>query len=296
MLSKKENALRFEHLNSLSTTQLEEILCRDAEELESDNEGVVFAVLSILQEREKENPTREPIDVTAAWQKFQKYYNTPDGENDSLYGVGEDATIKKKNRGKGNKATVISRVVAIAAMLCLVFTLVTPAFGMENIFTLLAQWKDSLFSFLYQDEMLNDPAVNYVFSTENPDLQRIYDSVTKTGITNPVVPMWIPDGFNLSSLENTGTQTDQRLCAVFCNDTSTIVILVETFTSNSNGVYYIDEGTAEEIEIGDVTHYIMQNNDKWLAAWTTDNLICSISTDLGRDDLISILKSVYMKG
>lgn len=298
MLPKEENALRFDYLNSLSTPQLEDILRMDAEDLDSDNEGVVFAVLSILQEREKENPAKEPVDVAAAWQRFQKYYNTSDGMDDSLYAVsfGEDAPAKEKNRRKGSGKGIVWRVVAMVAMLCVVFTLVTPAFGMENIFTMLAQWKDSLFSFVYQSKMLNDPAVSYEFSTENPDLQRIYDTVTEMGVSSPVVPMWIPDGFALATLEDSGTQADHRLCAVFCNNADTIVVLVETSTNNNNGVYYIDKGTAETVEIGDVTHYIMPNNDKWLAAWTTDNLICTISTDLGRDDLLSILKSVYMKG
>ena len=37
----------------------------------------------------------------------------------------------------------------------------------------------------------------YVFETDHPGLQQIYDAVVEMGVTEPVVPMWVPEGYDL---------------------------------------------------------------------------------------------------
>ena len=41
--------------------------------------------------------------------------------------------------------------------------------------------------------------------------QQLYNAVTELGITQPVVPMWLPDGFALTSLKTFNSDKEERI-------------------------------------------------------------------------------------
>ena len=53
-----------------------------------------------------------------------------------------------------------------------------------------------MFAFFSPDEP-TQAIEEYEFRTEHPGLQEVYDAVAGLGVTEPVVPMWIPEGYTL---------------------------------------------------------------------------------------------------
>lgn len=291
-MNDKENTLRLENLNCLSTAELEEIIRTDAEDMASKNREVVSAVLSILQAREVEKLSEEPVNVRDAWQRFQRLYNTPDGVDSSLFPVEDSQEPASQKPRKGSAWSVWVRCASVAAVLCLIITLVAPVFGSNNITTLFAQWRNSLFSFLFEGDMPTEPT-ECVFSTDNPALQEIYDSVTALGISTPVVPMWIPEGCALNALEFIDSPVSRRVTATMTDGSGYVVLFSIVVGDESNCVHYTDAVEPEILEVGNSQHYIMANNDKWMAVWTDNEVICTISTDYSKDVLLEMLKSIY---
>lgn len=284
----------FDYLNQLSTAELQEIVRRDAESTDSEDSEVIWAVLSILVEREKADPSKQPRkDAKEAWEEFQKYYNTPEGSRRVLYDYPDFTPEHRQKR----TTPLFNRAIALAATICIIFTLALPAFGKETVATLFGYWRNGLFAFLSnQADMPIDPMENYKFETQIPELQQIHDTVNEMGVWEPVVPMWIPDGFYLSTLDSNNTPNVKRLYGILKNETSIINFSVLIHQTYPDHVQYMNDSDPEIIEIAEVTHYLFANNDKWVVTWTAENVVCTISTNLEKETLISILKSVYTKG
>ena len=83
----KQN-ITYAYLDQLSTEQLEDLLRTDLTVQDQSNEEVVFRILEILEQREREQPTGRLPDAGQGWAEFQQYYNIPEGEGVSLYSGG----------------------------------------------------------------------------------------------------------------------------------------------------------------------------------------------------------------
>ena len=54
-----------------------------------------------------------------------------------------------------------------------------------------------------------------------------------------------------------------------------------------------DNSQVRVYESGGVEHYIMENNEKLVATWFTDNLECSITGEISEEDLETMINSIY---
>ena len=87
-MAARDRARMRAYLSQLNTEQLKELLRTDIESNEENDDEMIFAILEVMEEREQTNPTGQLPDVSKAWQEFQAYYNTPEGEGRSLYPAG----------------------------------------------------------------------------------------------------------------------------------------------------------------------------------------------------------------
>ena len=92
------------------------------------------------------------------------------------------------------------RFAMAAAVLCLVLLVFPIASGTPFIQKLVAKWNEDFFWIETPGTPVELPE-DYAFQTDNPGLQQLYDAVTELGITAPVVPMWLPEGFDLVLLK-----------------------------------------------------------------------------------------------
>lgn len=255
----------------LSTSELDQLL---QAELEKDhpNEEVVLPILQILEEREKDYPVEKTPDVLALLGKLNEH------ETSSKQSI--------------HKRRWIAGIAAVAAAACIVVMAFPRTVGAENILGRLFRWTESIFEFLAPGQDTTDPPVDIVFETGNPGLQQIYDKVTELGVTEMVVPMWLPEGFELSDLKEFSTHGGSKVHAKFENGSYAVLLSYRISTDISAKIEKEDTGI-ELFEFGDTGHIIVENTDNVSATWTVDGVECVVNTNLLKEDVYTIIKSIY---
>lgn len=257
----------------MSTAQLDETLQQELQK-EDPEEEVVLGILRILEEREAGDPVFINQNVSNAWKEYNKRTVPP-----------------KKNI---RKRIWFASVAAVAAVICVVVMAIPRTVGAESLFDVLFRWTGSVFEFFTPEQNATNPPVEYLFETENPGLQQLYDEVTGLGITDPVVPMWLPEGFVLSEQKNTPTRGGNKVFVKFKNGSDGVAITYRIST-DITASFEKEESAVEVFESGDVSHFIMDNDENLSATWTVDGVECSILTDIDREDVYNMIKSIYRR-
>ena len=271
MKFENKTALR-EMLESMETEQLDTMLLEELKN-EMPNEGHIRMIGSVLEERSQDSIAEIDADIQQAWDRYQR-----------------------KNTSKYNQSKRRSRVLVKAASWILVlFTLlaVLPQKAeATNFFRRFIDWTEDMFAFITPSDK-TIPSEEYVFQTNNPGLQMVYDKVTELGITVPVVPTWLPAGYTLLKCNLVENPTKRLLTGSFSNGNSLMVYQLTIYADNITSTYYKDGEIIREKEIHGITHTLLRNTDLLVAAWVVDNIECSISIDCPEDILIQILESIY---
>jgi hypothetical protein len=225
----------------------------------------------VLKERESVLEVDEHIQK--AWEQYQL----------------KSQTIHKKPR---KMSGVLLRVASVVLVLFTLMALFAQEANAKNFFGRLIAWTESVFSFI--DPAEKDTATKaYVFRTKNPDLQELYEQVVALGITAPVVPSWIPEGYELTECKVTETPTDTYLSASFTHGNMQMVYQLDVFSDNTTHNFYKDSTEIRKEEKNGIEHTIMQNNGYMVAVWTIDNIQCAISMDCHEEMLLKILNTIY---
>lgn len=259
-------------LEGLPTRQLEEML---QEELtrEQPNSSNIRLALKILQEREKDDPVEAGPEAEAAWEKYLDDIDEP------IY----------EHSPKGRWAL---RIASVAAIVILLLAALPQEASARNFFERLISWTDSVFALIGPEDACNITG-EYVFRTDNPGLQQVYDTVVGFGVTQPVVPMWLPEGFELTECKVLENPTKNAVVAVFSDGSGEVHFEVNIYSDNVTSEYSKDENNVMDIELGGVIHNVTRNNTKSVAIWARDNCECSIFADCQEDVFMKILRSIY---
>ena len=247
---------------------LREQLQKPACELDDD---LVRQLLRELEARGQDPALTDDMAVEKACEKFR-----------------QDTAKRKHPRYRSWLITAASVAVVLGILL---FTLPGTAEA-ENIKDVLARWTDSVFHFFSPGEPAY-AAEDYVFETDNPGLQQIYDEVVALGITDPVVPMWVPEGVGLEELESCSYFEDISLLATMKNEKQCIII---SLVFNSDIVPFQHEKALENVDIveaGGIGHYVISNAESDCITWVLDNIECSIVTNCREDEIHKIIHSIY---
>ena len=274
---KEKEQYRREELEKLSSQQLDDVLCAELGQ-ECPDRNVVLGILKILESREKDMPLPEYPVASEARIRYEAW--------NEGFNKGRESTRKPMRKLAG---------VAIAAVLILVFGVITPqALGAENIFTLIGRWTAAFFAF-DEPETMPERAVSqppYVFRTDNPGLQQLYDTVTELGITQRVVPQWLPEGYELEQIKVERPHDCVKIYACFVDGTQEISIAIRILKAAFDASYFKDETDVEIYECGGVLHYLMGNESISKVVWNSANTECVIrAKDNGV--LNQIIESVY---
>lgn len=227
-------------------------------------------VTALREELEKERPDREIV--------LQKLNALEQQENR------QNSAAKRHRRW---------RKTAIAAAVVLAFVFVTPpVFGAENIFDLIGRWTGDTFSFGETNDT-EDLQQGYGFKTDHPGLQQVYDVVSAHGISERVVPTWLPEGYELTELKESSGLNGTDICAEFVKDNGTITFLLSPVNNEYCNKYAKDDESVVVYEVAGVKHYLIQNDGQWIAAWHVDSLACSIATYGNSDAIYDIIESIY---
>ena len=270
--------------DQLSTEQLEDILCADIASPNQTNDETVFHILEVLEKREKENPSGRLPDTDQAWQEFQKYYNIPEGEGESLYPIRN--TQEKRSVSVPTKTRRVFRprkILVVAAVLILMFggMLTAQAAGVD-VFGAIGRWTEETFHF----DIVQD----------NDRTSLFQETATQAKIPQDFVPTWVPDGFEgaepqVDTVENYMTSI---ICA-YSNQEKTYSVDIEHYYNKADIETLViekDDTNVCSYESNGKTFYIMSDMEYLTATWTDGTFVETISGQLSMDEIKQIIDSI----
>ena len=264
-------ALR-ETLERMETGQLDAMLLEELRK-EAPDARLIRQITAVLKERDGDSVPEIDDHIRQAWEQY-----------------------RRKVTPLGRKRKFVSSTLVKAASVILVLLMLTVLLPQKaeatNFFRRFIAWTEDVFSFINPSED-DSHREEYVFRTNNPGLQQVHDTVTGLGITAPVVPMWLPEGYALVKCEVAENPTKKYLTANFSNGNSVAVYQLYLYADNITSNYYKDGEVLSETEKHGITHTILRNDDLLVAAWAKDNIECSIFIDCPEETLIRILESIY---
>ena len=258
-------------MEQMSTEQLDDMLLHELEK-EPVDESAVRLIMEVLQQRDQDAPVPITPQVATAWEKYQMH-----------------APVQRCSKFSF-KSWPMRTAAAIAVVIALALTVPQNAEA-EGFWDRVSRWTDSIFEFFTPDNERTDE--EYVFKTDNPGLQQVYDTVTELGVTDPVVPMWLPEGYELVECEVSSMPSKTVVYTSFTNEEETIILDIAIRNTDSSRQYSKDEDNIKTREIADIDHTILHNEEWWTAVWSRERLECAIAIDCQEETLYKVLKSIY---
>ena len=271
MIEREMSGLR-EMIEQMPTEKLDEMLLYELGKTPV-NEAAVRLIMDVLEERDQDAPVEINDRINTAWERYQAY--TPVKERSHI-----------SVRGWPMRA-----VAAAAIIVLLAFTVMPQNAEADGFWERLSRWTESVFEFFTPGGKTADTV--YVFETDNPGLQQVYDAVTDLGVTDPVVPMWLPEGYELVDCEVSKMPSKAVVYACFSDSINTMVINIAIRNAESPRQYSKDAKNTKKYQIASIDHNLLQNEEWLTAAWTRDRLECAIAIDCQEETLYKILKSIY---
>ena len=273
MENKKILELRRE-LELLDTEKLEAIL-HDAVHKEPADGEIVRLILRILEERDNDYVLSIDTAIDTAWERYQN-------------------NIEKQKTSRVISWALPLRVASIIAVVGLVLLAIPQKADASSFLQRMIRWTDSIFElFSPYEQMTKYP--KYVFKTDHPGLQQVYDAVVELGITVPVVPMWLPEECELIECKVTTTPKKTYIMARFTWRGNSIILEYDILSDMVSTVYQKSYPDIEIMEIAEVKHSIMQNDTMFVVIWERDNIECFIQGEIQEDILLKVVRSIYTK-
>lgn len=293
---------KYAYLSRLSTKELKAILRADAESPNAGNDEAISYILEVIEQREREHPSGSFPDVDSSWKEFQTIYNTPEGANQCLYPNEEDALNTMSVQTEAKQRRILRRPLLVAAIIVLLIASLTiPVAGYGNLLEMIGSWTSDQFTFILtgykKDSGSDETDVDKEGSSDSQIGAELRQVLQEYGITESVVPSWLPDGFELAdeiSVEDYPDFNETEFYAFYSDGENSCTISVTRTSQQVQGsTYEKSSGSPDVYTSGDVDYYIFQNSDSILAAWYVDNLECSINTTMSESDLKGVIDSIY---
>lgn len=287
-------------LEQMSTANLEEMLLQDFQDAEGGEEHVdeLYYAARLLAERDP-HPNTAP---NRAWEIFQKKYLPFAEARSTRYENGaapSSCAAPKRCRSRLWRWNV--RSILVAAALAILLSAAAAAAG-HDLWQALARWTDETMSITpgriapAQEDVIRIPE-------EDAEYASLQEAVDACGLVQPMVPHWLPEGFELVDLVvDTGFPDALIFQGAYKRNQDTIIVFVEVFLPREGqddrtyGNFQKDEGDPIPYEAGGVTHLLSTNAGRPIALWSDGPAQGAISGDITMDELKQIIDSIYGKG
>ena len=311
----KDDSPKYAYLDQMSTEKLEELLRTSIHfSDEAEDEDCINAILEVIIKREKEHPTGRLTDIDKAWSDFQTHFNTPEGEGLSLFAEDWEELVPAPppppaSRPHPGRRRFRHTLIAAALIAVLVVFALPAALGYQSLFKMIGVWSDEQFWF-ERVEVTPTPvpgstaaapeisAAPEASASNAPEAeyQSLQEALDDYGVTEHVVPTWIPDGYVLNSISVREFPTSGRttFSAYYENiEGEGISIGIRMYSQLGGSTFEKDDAPIRLYAAGGVNHYIFDNCGYMTATWDVGNLVCSITVSSDETQLENLINSVY---
>lgn len=264
-----------EMLAQMPIDQLEAMLDLELHKESVDAESVRM-ILSVLRERDQKSAEQITPEMLEVWEHYQD---------------ASDEIWDTEQKWKRIRSSAV-RILSTAAVLVLILLTIPQKASADSIWRMLVDFKEDIMEF-FSPADITEHSLEYVFKTNHPGLQQVYDAVVEMGVDIPVVPMWIPEKYVLNDCKTLITPAKSGLNATFGWDDLECVFNIDVYQNPISRSYQKNDIEIREVELNGKCFYITRNLDVLVAVWTEDNIECSIFIECQEDTLEKILKSIY---
>lgn len=250
---------------AMGTAELEQILKQDAEGTHQYDENTIWAIMGILAERRRANPEKEFKPVEQAWKEFQPRIHLP---------------VKRKFRRAAGIAAVIAAVIFSSTM-----TFQAAGFSVP-------------FADVFKLPALSGKTVHQQDSPDSRSLNQysgLQDALEKNGITDCIVPNWMPDGFSFALIDVQQSEKFIHFEAQYVDieNQKTLSIAVTHGADLQGSSFFPDNSPVLIYKTHGIEHYILSHQNYNMAAWLNGRNECIISGDVSQKNLIKMISSIY---
>lgn len=289
---------KFAKYDAMSTEELEELIRQDfyAPDGIFDTDTMIYITEVIAQRMEAEEPGCLP-DPEEAWKDFIEHYK-PFEDEKPLYDFSGDNTENPSpkavpTKGHRPKKKYLRTVIAAAILAALLLALaMTTAASKHSFWDVIVRWTQETFSFVNDNDAPDDGDTEPENSDATARLQASLDSL---GITAPLAPKWIPDGFELDNFSLDENSNYIFIVAEFSCGEKSITINLGDMHTNLKQVFEKDDERLYEYIVNGITHNLSTNKGRESAAWENGEYYGTIYGDITREELLSIIDSIYEK-
>lgn len=272
-MSENHSGQDYSRYEEMTTEEMEGIFRANAMLPEDDADHVdrMLYIMEVYAQRKKNEPHKTAEDSYA---DFQRRYLTPNDGSPDGEPLKTSAACGQKRKFTFKPALRPVAAMAVVAVLMFYGTLTAQTMGFDHL-NAVAGWTKEFFYF--EDATVPEsstPALN--------DLEAMRDQL----------PGWVPEGFVLQDESVTEGSTVTLLTALYQKGESTITVMIKNKRSNGVGMFIKDTTAVEVYESHGVAFYIMKNYDRTKAMWVTDDLVCGISGDVSRAEMIRMIDSI----
>lgn len=283
--------------DNMSTAELNEYLRQDSYCEDSNLDDILY-VMEVLERREKEYGNYSPPDVQKAWAEFQKYYNTEDNDGKPLHDFDDEdddeptaeiISIKKARKGLNR---TIKSIISVAAVLCVILagSVTAKALGYD-IWDAIIVWTKDTFGF---ETTVNEPKPSEYVKQIPEELTELNDLMLNHGLSNKLIPSYIPEGYKMGSLEYDDLGDADTIFCQLSNGANDIMLIYSIHSGDSASFQLEKDALSpEKYESGGTTYYIMSNMDDYFVSWLTDNVECTILGIPSHDEALKMITSLY---
>jgi len=279
----------------MSTENLKEILHYSTFSEEKLSLESLYAILAELDKRE---PDDSQITPEEAWVEFQSEYS----DNESAYSAcafdegvqtnkhSKNATTQTRTisvsveQRKPRRLIYLKRVALIAAAFIIISTVFinTTAYG-ATVWQSIALWGRETFGF----------TETVVPNQLDERLQSLHDALTEHGVTELLVPTWIPEGFELIDLYVEELPGQTVFVSLFEDCEKALVVEIISSSFQTSSYYEKSGGDVTVYRRNGIEHHIILNMERIVVAWQNKNYEGSISGDITSGEAEKIIDSIY---
>lgn len=286
------------HFETLSTDALEAMLQADAQQLDSLQDLDTVLYITQILERRARDGKQYTFDAEEKYKEFKQYYLPFDTDSEPLSSEPEetlnvpphslDSTPPHKMRKRRPRLLRSILIAAVVVSVIFAASLVASAAIGENIWSIVANWTDELFSF--SREVANDK------SASSSIVDKITDEIHIMQITQDDLPTWYPEGYHMGEIETAQLTYQTDVFIPFSSDTGGYYVIQITQYVDTKYMeatrFEKDAGEVDTIVHNDQIFYFFTNTGDNIVAWVKGNYIFSISGALSKEAITSMVLSI----
>lgn len=290
---KRDNAASIStpFLNQLSDEQLRQLLLAqmDAEELDVE---LIRSITSALARREEYDADDLGSSDNKIIDDYAQVYPLgpslfPDGYERDANNHEEKTKISyEKKRPKRLYRTALAIVASVAVLFGT--TVITGAHGVD-FWGSIVHWTAEVFGITQ-----GLPGEKTIHQEQDDAFEHLRLLLIKHGISQQVVPNYIPEGYILVDTREENTYEGTYYLCVLQSESNEILLRYLLIDSVLQEKYYpVDDSAPEIYTVQGIDHYILTNESTYVAYWANGQLMCTISRVPEREELYKMINSIY---